>query len=102
LWIRILTLIFENASRNSHERQNALYTITTKDWEKDPFGTSFYFKPIDANGEIWSVRAGDHYRAFGVRDGEEITWFWIGTHEEANRLIKKVGKKNTDNIQGKA
>jgi len=72
-----------------------------KRWKDDPFGTSFYFKPIVRDNSIWSVRAGDHYRAFGVRSGEDITWFWVGTHEEANGLIKKVGKKNTESIQSK-
>jgi hypothetical protein len=26
------------------------------------------------------------YRALGLRDGDVIAWFWIGTHEEYNRF----------------
>ncbi len=87
-------------SKLPREARGAIYEYY-KRWKEDPFGTSFYFKPIDKDKGIWSVRAGDHHRAFGVRDGEEITWFWVGTHEEANGSIKRVGKKNTDNIRGK-
>jgi len=28
------------------------------------------------------------YRAFGIQEGETIIWFWIGSHEEYNHLIK--------------
>jgi len=38
-------------------------------------------------GEYWSVRVGKHHRALAteVRDG--LLWFWIGTHEDYDRLI---------------
>lgn len=32
------------------------------------------------------VRIGEHYRALGLREGDIIAWFWIGTHEEYNRF----------------
>ena len=50
---------------------------------------SLHFKRI---GELWSVRAGIHYRALGVvaSDNEQsILWFWIGTHAEYDRLVKR-------------
>jgi hypothetical protein len=31
------------------------------------------------------VRVGDHYRAVGLKKGDAVIWFWIGTHEEYNR-----------------
>jgi hypothetical protein len=34
------------------------------------------------------VRVGDHYRALGRVEGDTITWVWIGTHEEYNRLAR--------------
>jgi hypothetical protein len=33
------------------------------------------------------VRIGIHYRALGIRDGDEMVWYWIGTHDEYERLI---------------
>jgi len=41
-------------------------------------------------GELWSVRAGIHYRALGIDApvGEAgILWFWIGHHSVYDRLI---------------
>jgi len=30
------------------------------------------------------------YRALGLLEDEEITWFWIGTHAEYDRLLEKL------------
>ena len=35
---------------------------------------------------ICVVRIGNHYRAVGLREGDVVAWFWIGTHEEYNRF----------------
>lgn len=42
-------------------------------------------------GKYWSVRAGLHIRALGVESPlkENIIWFWIGSHSEYERLLKK-------------
>jgi hypothetical protein len=37
---------------------------------------------------LWSARVGIHYRAVGERDGDQILWYWIGTHAEYDRLLK--------------
>ena len=50
---------------------------------------SLHLKKI---GDLWSVRAGIHYRALGIdAPGREngILWFWIGPHAEYDRLIKQ-------------
>jgi hypothetical protein len=39
---------------------------------------------------IWSVRAGIDYRALGVEVEGGISWFWIGTHAEYDKLIGKM------------
>lgn len=45
---------------------------------------SLHFKKV---GKYWSVRAGLGYRALGVEVEQGISWFWIGTHAEYNKLI---------------
>ena len=50
----------------------------------DPHHASLHFKPVR---QFWSVRVGLHYRALAVRDGDELGWFWIGTHAEYDSLI---------------
>lgn len=39
-------------------------------------------------GEYWSARAGIHYRALGVTVEGGISWFWIGTHAEYDKLLR--------------
>ena len=47
---------------------------------------SLQFKPIR---QFWSVRVGLHYRALAVRDGDDVAWFWIGSHAEYDTLIRR-------------
>ena len=46
---------------------------------------SLHFKKV---GQFWSVRVGIHYRALALEDGNDMAWFWIGTHAEYDRLLK--------------
>ena len=34
-------------------------------------------------------KIGRSYRAIGRRHGEDLYWFWIGTHEAYNRLLTR-------------
>jgi hypothetical protein len=38
-------------------------------------------------GEYWSARVGLHYRALGVGDEGGISWFWIDSHADYDKLI---------------
>jgi hypothetical protein len=53
-------------------------------WKSDPRHPSLSFE--ERRNGICVVRIGNHYRAVGVREGDVIAWFWIGTHEEYNRF----------------
>jgi len=37
-----------------------------------------------------------HYRALAVASGEELAWFWIGSHAEYDKL---VGQKPAKRMQ---
>ena len=39
-------------------------------------------------GKYWSARVGRKYRALGVKVGEGLVWFWIGTHAEYDKLLR--------------
>lgn len=56
----------------------------------NPRHPSLHFKPIHPTKSIYSVRAGIDYRAVGTRDGEDIVWFWIGSHEEYDKLVARL------------
>jgi hypothetical protein len=54
-------------------------------WRVNPRHPSLRFKPV---GEYWSVRVGASHRALGRKRHGEMIWFWIGSHDEYERLIK--------------
>jgi len=57
--------------------------------KSDPKHPSLHLKKV---GDIWSVRAGLHYRALGMDAPSEergILRIWIGSHAEYDRLIKR-------------
>lgn len=53
----------------------------------DPGHPGLRFKRVDDEDPIYSVRIGADHRALGVLKGDTITWFWIGTHDEYERVI---------------
>jgi hypothetical protein len=52
--------------------------------KNDPRHPSLHLKKVDP---YRSVRAGIHYRAVAVEVPDGLLWFWIGSHEEYNKLI---------------
>ena len=46
------------------------------------------FKQVHPSRPVYSVRIGIHHRALGVRDGDEMIWFWIGSHADYDSLIR--------------
>lgn len=50
----------------------------------NPDHPSLHFKKV---GAFWSARIDDAYRALAVVDNEDLTWVWIGSHDEYERLI---------------
>lgn len=57
-------------------------------WAENPFHPSLHFKCINSDEGIWSVRVSLDYRALGVWEGDTVTWFWIGGHDEYERFIR--------------
>ena len=59
-------------------------------WKDDPFHPSLRFKCVVEKHGVWAVRITRRHRALGVWDKEEFTWFWIGDHDEYERIIKSL------------
>ena len=53
-------------------------------WRMNPRHPSLQFKKA---GQVWSVRIGGGYRALAVLSEDTFYWFWIGDHDEYERLI---------------
>lgn len=58
-------------------------------FRQDPHHPSLRFRQVHPSRPIFSARVGLHYRVVGVRDGEDIFWFWIGSHSEYDRLLSQ-------------
>lgn len=57
-------------------------------WRGNPAHPSLFFKRVTENQPLYSVRIGLAHRALGMLEGDTITWFWIGNHDEYERMIK--------------
>jgi hypothetical protein len=53
----------------------------------NPRHPSLHLKRV---GRYWSARVGSSFRAVGVDAPDGIVWFWIGPHEEYDRIIKRA------------
>ena len=53
--------------------------------QQDPFHPSLHFKPINSR---WSVRVGLDYRALALQKPEGMVWFWIGSHQDYDKILK--------------
>ena len=51
----------------------------------DPHHPSLHFKKV---GRFWSARVGGGFRALAVVQNNQVEWFWIGPHDEYDRLLK--------------
>ncbi len=56
-------------------------------FQVDPFHPSLNFKEVNKVRHLWSARVSKGYRVLGYRDDDTITWIWIGTHGEYDKLI---------------
>jgi hypothetical protein len=56
-------------------------------WRANPSHPGLQFKRIHQTEPIYSVRVGRGYRAVGLLEQNTITWFWIGTHADYERII---------------
>ena len=59
-------------------------------FQADPWHPRLRFKRIRGTRNIHSVRIGSGYRAIGSRDGNEVTWFWIGAHADYDHLLARL------------
>jgi hypothetical protein len=50
----------------------------------NPRHPSIHLKKV---GHFWSARVGLHWRAVGVDVEDGISWFWIGSHAEYDKII---------------
>lgn len=58
--------------------------------EGDERYPSLHFKRVSQKSEIWSVRVNKDYRMLAFRDGEDVEWFWVGPHDQYDKLLDRL------------
>ena len=56
-------------------------------WVKNPFHPSLRFKCVNRLENIWAARVSLGYISVGILDGEIVTWFWVGSHDQYERFF---------------
>jgi hypothetical protein len=62
------------------ERARKAYRL----WRERPDLPGLRFKRVGADV---SIRIGREYRALGLIEGDTVYWYWIGRHEDYDRLV---------------
>jgi len=69
--------------RNAAQKAYKLFRQT-------PLHPGLQFKKVHNRDPVYSVRVTLGYRAVGLLENDEITWFWIGSHADYDRLLKNL------------
>lgn len=56
-------------------------------FRKDPGHPSLRFKKLAGHEAVWSVRINASFRAIAQREGDSLTWVWIGSHNDFDKLF---------------
>jgi hypothetical protein len=59
-------------------------------FRENPKHPGLQFKKVHKRDAVYSVRVTLGYRALGLLEHDEITWFWIGSHAEYDQLLKTM------------
>lgn len=59
-------------------------------WKKIPAHPGLHFKLVGKRMPIYSVRVGIGWRALGLKVGDAIVWFWIGSHAEYEAPLREL------------
>ncbi len=44
---------------------------------------------LEGSDTICAVDIGYHYRALGEKIGDTIEWYWIGSHQDYDKMLKR-------------
>jgi hypothetical protein len=74
--------LYARLSPETRERARTAYRV----WKRNPRHPSLCFKKV---GQVWSIRIAGGFRAIALREEDVFFWFWIGSHDEYERLLAK-------------
>jgi hypothetical protein len=57
-------------------------------FQANPSHPSLRFRQVHPTEPIYSARISADYRAVGVRQADDIVWYWIGSHADYDGLLR--------------
>jgi hypothetical protein len=75
---------YDRLPKHVQEQADLAYRL----WVNNHYHPSLQFKRVDPQTPIYSVRVGRAYRALGKLEDNTIVWYWIGGHDEYDRLLR--------------
>ena len=73
------------ASLPAHVQQKAKRAYRL--FQLNPSHPGLNFKKLNHRNGIYSARVGIGYRVLGRFEGEDIVWFWIGSHGDYDQFL---------------
>lgn len=80
----LITRSFREAFAALPPEIRARARVAYKLWRDNPDLPGLRFKRV---GDEVSVRVGRNYRALGILQGDTVYWYWIGKHDDYERLL---------------
>ena len=59
-------------------------------WVNNPAHPSLRFKKVHDTLPVYSARVDLDWRAIGTLQGDTVIWFWVGPHDEYDKLLKQL------------
>jgi hypothetical protein len=78
--------LYDGLPEDVKSRADSTYEL----WQINPHAQGLYFKRVGKKKPVYSVRIGSGYRALGILEGDTVLWFWIGAHDEYERILKHL------------
>ena len=76
--------LFAELPPEVQQRTRIAYTL----WRANPNQGSLHFKRVSTRLPMYSARVTLDIRVVGLLKGDTITWFWIGAHDEYDRVVE--------------
>ena len=77
--------LYNQLPRQEQQRARKAYQI----WKTNPNASGLRFKRVGDKEPIYSARVSKVYRVLGILEGDTIIWFWIGRHDEYERILRQ-------------
>lgn len=82
--------VFREQPKNLPEEVRLQAKNAYKRFKMNPWYNSLHFKQVHPELPIYSVRISKGYRAVGRLDERGVLWFWIGSHDDYEKLLKQL------------